>query len=206
MSWPIAVFWSALGFGSGLLMSPTSIWQVHVRYRAVGRLLLAAVTGVIFGAIALRSSVPAELLGYSVFAAAGVQLGAIDACTHTLPRALIWPTSGSLGCVFVVATIVEGDTRRLIEATIGGVSLAAFYLIIALVSRGGLGSGDVRVALLVGSILGWHGWPAILVGTLLAFLGTGIAAAALTGARHDRRARTPHGPALVASTIIALLM
>ncbi len=203
MNYCSVALWTAIGAGAGVLMAPTTTWQMNPgRHHGVGRALLASMTGIAFAAMAARSPTLPELLAYSIFAAAGIQLAVIDACTHTLPRALVWPSSIAVSCVLVAAAVVNDDGDRLLAAAFGGTALVAFYLAIALTSRGGLGAGDVRAAFLIGSVLGWHGWPGIFVGSLLAFVGTGAVALV----RREHRSGTPHGPALVAGTLLALLL
>lgn len=79
---------------------------------------------------------------------------------------------------------------------------AAFLLALSLVYPGGMGMGDVKLALLLGAVLG----SAVIPGIAIAFL-----AGALLGAvfliRHGRAARTmaiPFGPFLAAGAALAL--
>lgn len=84
--------------------------------------------------------------------------------------------------------------------------LLAFFLVIALASRGGLGAGDIRLSGLLGLILGWHGWHALVAGVLSGLL-CGAAFGALLIARRRATAQTPipFGPALLAGTLTALI-
>jgi leader peptidase (prepilin peptidase)/N-methyltransferase len=103
-----------------------------------------------------------ELLALSVFVAIGVQLAVIDARTHRLPRTLIWPTWITVTCVFTAETVVDSEkTTDLLRSIAGSAVLVGFYVVIAVVSRGDIGAGDVRMATLVGCVLGWHSWPAL---------------------------------------------
>ncbi len=81
---------------------------------------------------------------------------------------------------------------------------AAFFLLIVLISRGKwMGVGDIKLAFLMGLILGW---PNILVALFSAFfigavIGTGLIAAG----RKKLSSEVPFGPFLVTGTFLAML-
>src|SRR6266705_2516787 len=60
--------------------------------------------------------------------------------------------------------------QRLIRGNFG---LACFYLALLLVAPAGVGPGDAKLALAVGTMLGWYGWPELFAGTFCAFLAGG---------------------------------
>jgi len=82
------------------------------------------------------------------------------------------------------------------------------YLVRALVSPGGggLGFGDVKLAGLLGLLLGWLGWGAVVVSVLAAFVIGGVIAMILLIAR--RASRSSHiafGPAMILGAWVALM-
>jgi len=86
-----------------------------------------------------------------------------------------------------------------------GVVLAA-YGILATLTTGGLGLGDVKLAAVLALILGFAGWPAVLAGVLTPHLINGpIALLLLVTWRARGKHRLPFGPALLAGALIALL-
>jgi len=89
------------------------------------------------------------------------------------------------------------------HAAIGlGIGLILF-LLIALLSRGGMGLGDVKMAALMGIILGY---PNVLVAIFLAIVAGGIVAIALLATRKKgRKQGIPFGPFLAFGTMLALL-
>ena len=80
---------------------------------------------------------------------------------------------------------------------------ALFFLAIVLVSRGKwMGIGDIKLAFLMGLILGW---PNILVALFLAFMiGAIIGMGLILSGKKSLKSEVPFGPFLVTGTLIAL--
>jgi len=69
----------------------------------------------------------------------------------------------------------------------------------------GIGLGDVKLALVLGLLLGWFGWGYVLVGALIAHLIQGAVAIALIAMRRaNRNTQLPMGPALLAGAWCAI--
>jgi leader peptidase (prepilin peptidase)/N-methyltransferase len=102
----------------------------------------------------------------------------------SLPGRLVLPSYGVLGGLLALV-------------------VARAYLLVALASRGGLGSGDVKFSGLLGMAMGWQGWSAVVTGTLVTWLGT---AAVLLVLRilGRRPSAMPMGPFLLSGTLFAL--
>jgi leader peptidase (prepilin peptidase) / N-methyltransferase len=88
-------------------------------------------------------------------------------------------------------------------SAIGGALLGLIlFLLIALFSRGGMGWGDVKMAGLMGAMLGF---PSILAGLFAAIVMGGLVAIALVVTRMKGRKQTvPFGPFLSMGTLVAL--
>ncbi|TSC53529.1 MAG: leader peptidase (prepilin peptidase) / N-methyltransferase [Parcubacteria group bacterium LiPW_39] len=78
---------------------------------------------------------------------------------------------------------------------------AAFFLALVLITRGrGMGLGDVKLAFLMGLILGW---PNILVALLLAFSsGALVGLSLIVAKRKTLKSQIPFGPFLIGGTLI----
>jgi leader peptidase (prepilin peptidase)/N-methyltransferase len=88
------------------------------------------------------------------------------------------------------------------EWTLGAVGAAGFLFLAALAYPGGMGMGDVKLALLIGALLGRTTPVAILLGLLLA-----LVPSAVLLARHGvsaRRLAIPLAPFLAAGAVVAL--
>jgi leader peptidase (prepilin peptidase)/N-methyltransferase len=90
----------------------------------------------------------------------------------------------------------------IVRAAIGGGIGFVLFLLIALVSRGGMGLGDVKMAALMGVMLGY---PVIFVAVFLAVISGGLVAIALMLLKVKGRKQTiPFGPFLALGTFLAL--
>jgi leader peptidase (prepilin peptidase)/N-methyltransferase len=84
----------------------------------------------------------------------------------------------------------------------GGIGLVLFFLIV-IVSRGGMGWGDVKLAALIGLVFGF---PLFFVALLIGVILGGVVAAVLLLLKIKKRRETiPFGPFLALASIITLL-
>ena len=89
------------------------------------------------------------------------------------------------------------------QAAIGGGIGLVLFLLIVLISRGGMGWGDVKMAALIGLVTGF---PLIFVALLLAVIAGGLVAGILLVLKLRRRKEAiPFGPFLSLATIVTLL-
>lgn len=133
----------------------------------------------------------------------GVLLAAVDLRCLRLPDPLVAALALLLCPPLAVAALVAGEPGRLGRAALVAVLVGAGYLVLAL--AGGVGFGDVKVAAVLGFLLGFAGWPAVVIGLVAPQLVNGpIALAMLARGQIHRRAALPFGPALFAGALIGL--
>jgi len=143
-------------------------------------------------------------------AAAGVVVGAasgwlsvVDAATHRLPDRIL--AAALLGTVpfMVVGATVTGEPAVLLRALLAALALGALLAAVALLSRGGLGSGDVKLGALLGLWAGWlgPGVPAVLA--VVASIAGGLVALVAIARGATGRTRIPFGPMLAAGAAAA---
>jgi leader peptidase (prepilin peptidase)/N-methyltransferase len=138
----------------------------------------------------------AALPAYLLFAWLTAGLIWIDLDVHRLPVGLVVPTGWWLVALLAVASLATGD-RRWLGALIGAGVMGAVYLLLAVLPGGGVGGGDVRLAPVIGGLLGWLGSGALLVGLLAGFLVGGLAAVTLLALRRaGLRSTIAYGPAM----------
>ena len=113
---------------------------------------LAAVATWAVGGVAGWAALPAYLL----FAWLTVGLVWIDLDVHRLPVGLVVPTGAAIVALLAVASLADGGTRW-VTALAGALAMGATYLLLAALPGGGVGGGDVRLAPLIGALLGWLG-------------------------------------------------
>lgn len=197
--------WASVGLVAGAIAAPTASWLAGTVHRSCYRMMIVGITSMAFSLIALRCSTSSELLAHSVFVAVAVLLALVDILVQQLPRSLIWPTCLAMTGMLAIEAIRSGDVTDILRAISAAIALTGAYLAIAIASRGGLGAGDVRLAVLVGGVLGWHSWSAVIDGVVLGFISTGVVAV-LYAAGRRMPAALPHGPGMLAGAFVALLL
>jgi leader peptidase (prepilin peptidase)/N-methyltransferase len=165
-------------------------------------------TGLFFGIVVWKFLPNALLLmlAFLFLAALSVVLGLIDLDTHTLPDRIVLP-SYVVGAILLGATsVASGNYSALLRAITGMVVLWVIYLIIALVSSGGIGYGDVKFAGVLGLFLGYLSWGALITGAFAAFALGGIFGLALVASRRaDRKSGIPFGPWMLIGAWVGVL-
>ena len=97
----------------------------------------------------------------------------------------------------------ESIGMRVAYAALGGAIGFVVFLLIALVSRGGMGWGDVKLAALIGLATGF---PLVFVAIIMAaILGGIVAVVLLVTRRRGRREMIPFGPFLAVAAMVTLL-
>ena len=105
--------------------------------------------------------------------------------------------------VSVLAVVFRAIFERsaLAEVVVAGLVVFLILLALSLVLRGGVGMGDVKLAGMLGFLLGWKVLPALVVG---AFVGGVVAAVLLTRAS-GRRSTMAYGPYLALGGAVVIL-
>ena len=133
------------------------------------------------------------------FAATLVVLAAIDLRLGLLPNKIVLPAAAAV--LVLQITFYPGDALEWVLASLGA---AAFLMLPSLINTSGIGMGDVKLALLMGAMLG----GGVIAALLLAFLSLWPIAIYLF-AKHGWAARKqalPLGPSLAFGSIVVLLL
>jgi len=114
-----------------------------------------------------------------------------------------------LNVVILPAILVAGIGSSLspdpgpLRALAGGIIGFALFYLIALVRKGGMGGGDVKLAAFIGLATGF---PSVIVALLIAILAGGATALLLVLTRlKGLKSYIPYGPFLVIGGVVALL-
>ncbi|WP_020663129.1 prepilin peptidase [Amycolatopsis benzoatilytica] len=171
-------------------------WQVN-----------AAGTAAITIALAVRHGPRAELAIYACAVAVAVPLAVLDWQEHRLPHRWSLVLAGLVGSGWLLLAIARHDWPSLLRAAAASAVVSCGFLVLALLSRGGLGAGDVTLAGALGLLLGWTGWPLVLTAVAAASVAAAIALIATPVRRlHRGRAVVPFGPYLCSGAFLALLL
>jgi leader peptidase (prepilin peptidase) / N-methyltransferase len=176
---------------------------ISVRYP-----LVEAATGVLFAALTWRLlalDLPWALPAYLYLAAAGLALALIDIDVLRLPDKIVLPSYAVVAVLLTVAALGGQDWWPLARAAIGGVALFAFYFAIAFAYPAGIGFGDVKLAGVLGALMGYLSWSALIVATFGAFLlGAIVGVSLMAVSRAGRKTAIPFGPFMIAAALISV--
>ena len=145
------------------------------------------------------------VLSIGLLIAVGLRLVLIDIDTHLLPSNIVFRACALTFPLLVIATVVD-DTGSLAGMCFGAVALWCCMKVLAFLSRGDLGGGDVTLSLLLGMYLGWMSWERMFTAVVTAFAAAGVFALVLLAmGRAGRRTHFAFGPLLIAGTLFAVL-
>jgi leader peptidase (prepilin peptidase)/N-methyltransferase len=147
-----------------------------------------------------------ELVVWLLLAPAGVLLATVDFTAHRLPDVLTLPLAAAALVLLGVAALLPDAGGSWTSALLGSLILGAGYFALFLISKG-FGFGDVKLALVLGTVLGWYGWAIVLIGTFAGYLlGALYGIALILAGRAGRKTRIPFGPFLLAGTFVGVLL
>jgi leader peptidase (prepilin peptidase)/N-methyltransferase len=165
-------------------------------------------TGVLFGLACWRYGLSLELLITLVYSSIFIVLLIIDLEHRLILNKVVYPSMALALLVSILFSIPDFLPRveivpGILSAAIGGAIGLVLFLLVVVVSRGGMGWGDVKMAALIGLVTGF---PLVFVALLLAVLAGGLVAGILLALRiKKRRQAIPFAPFLSLATIVTLL-
>ncbi|SED79442.1 leader peptidase (prepilin peptidase) / N-methyltransferase [Streptomyces sp. 3213] len=118
---------------------------------------------------------------------------------------LALPAAGAVLALLGVVTFLPEHAGDWTTALRGALALGAAYYALSRLEAGGggLGAGEVRLAVGAGAVLGWYGWPTVMLGAFAGFLLRAVYGA-LPGGR--QRVGVRFGPFLLAGAFLGLLV
>ena len=140
----------------------------------------------------------------------GMLLSVIDWKHHLLPRKWVYYTLAGASSGLVFAALVSQDWTALLTAAIGAVVLAngvaaVYFLGTKFLGMKIIGFGDVRLAFILGALLGWYGLPYLITGMVAAvFVALPFAVVKLWQTRKFT-VNMAFGPPLMLGTLIVIL-
>jgi len=126
----------------------------------------------------------------------------IDIERHIIPNRITYPAFLGFSGYVALAWLLDGGTDP-VRALVGAVLYGGVLFIVALISRG-MGMGDVKLALVIGVVLGSIGlrFVGIAAAGAVLFGGVGGIVALIVGL--DRKAMIPFGPYMAAGAVVAV--
>lgn len=185
-----------LGFG-GAWLAPR--WMDSTpRREAIWAVIGAA--AVLVGLLAYSHGLGAYFWPRAIFLGILVVASFIDLFDRIIPNELML---FGLGAGLLSALVLPSGRWGFFDALLGGVAGLGFLLFLAVLVRGGMGIGDVKLAGVMGLFLGW---PWIFMGLVLGFLSGGLVAGALMAFTSvTRKDKIPFGPFLALGAALTAL-
>ncbi|MDT0190380.1 A24 family peptidase [Rothia terrae] len=140
------------------------------------------------------------------FAVCAVELWRIDVAIHRLPDKIVLPMYAVIGAaLFTVLVLTEG-AEGLRRTSYSAVVLLGIYWVLRMISRRSLGLGDVKLAGVLGLLMGYFSALNILWGTMLAFVFGGCYGLYLVLTKKaSLKTHIPFGPFMLAGATVALV-
>jgi leader peptidase (prepilin peptidase)/N-methyltransferase len=164
--------------------------SISWRYPAV-----EAATALLIAGCGLKFGYSWDFLVGASFCAVLVAISATDLERRIIPNRIVLPATVVL---FAAQTLLDPS----VEWLAAGLGAAAFFLIAALAYPGGMGMGDVKLALLLGVVLGRTVPVALLTGMLAALVPSFVLLA--KHGKAGRKMTIPFGPFLSLGGVLAL--
>ena len=145
------------------------------------------------------------LVAYLWMVAVTVALGFVDLRSYRLPNRVLVP--GTVVGLLLLAggALPDGRIGDMPAAVAVGLGYSVALLIPALLTRGAIGMGDVKLAFLLGLFAGYHGWETAVAALAAAFLLAGAVGVLLLALRRiTRHDHLPFGPFMVAGAWFAI--
>lgn len=152
---------------------------------------------------------PAVVLTYLVALVWGVALTHVDLEVRRLPDALVLPAYPVAAALLASCSALTGNWPALLEAAACAGGAVAGFGLLAVLSAGseGLGLGDVKLAGVLGALLGWWDWSNAVFGLLTGFVIGGLVAGVLLVSRRARRGSSmAFGPAMILGAYLWCLL
>jgi leader peptidase (prepilin peptidase)/N-methyltransferase len=164
-----------------------------------GWYVAGALSVALVGACVVHFGASGRALVAAYFVTVLVVLSRIDLRERRLPNRIVLPSAAG-----VLAANIALEPDHALEWVLAALGAALFLFLPLLIYPAGMGMGDVKVALLLGAMLGEAVVLALVVGLLASF----AVAVALIAARGlaARKTSIPFGPFLALGGIVALFV
>jgi leader peptidase (prepilin peptidase) / N-methyltransferase len=194
---------------SPLDMIPIFSWLVlSGRCRTCGSQIPARVvwvelvTAAVFGGLYLHLGLNMTLAAALIYASFTIVIFVIDMEHQLILNGILLPAIALALGVSLLNSRIE-LAPSLLNAVIGGAAGFGIFLLVYILSRGGMGEGDVKLGAFAGLVTGW---PNVIAAVIMSWILGGLVAVALLAfKRKERRQAIAFGPFLALTTFITFL-
>ncbi|WTL75731.1 A24 family peptidase [Streptomyces sp. NBC_01518] len=168
---------------------------------------VSAATALVCAALAAATGPRPELVVWLLVAPVAVLLALVDLRVHRLPDVLTLPLAAATLALLGIAAALPAEAGSWPTALYGGLALGATYLVLYLINPSGMGFGDVKLALGLGTALGWYGWPVLVTGAFAGILYGAVYGLGMVALRRaGRKTAIPLGPFMLGGAFTGLML
>jgi leader peptidase (prepilin peptidase)/N-methyltransferase len=164
----------------------------------------ALTAGLFLAAAAAFQRVPVAAV-VAVFLGVLLACALIDLRHRIIPNRLVYPSLVLFAAAIASLALAHGG----VSVAGAGLALLAYgggLLVVSFISPGGMGMGDVKLAALIGLVLGALGWRYVLVAAMVAVFAGGLGAVVALVLGKSRKDTLPFGPYLGGGAMVAALL
>jgi leader peptidase (prepilin peptidase)/N-methyltransferase len=195
-----------LAAAAGLAAGPPLCRCIAVYARPPATAVVAATAAAVFAVLACRVTSGPAVVASCWVAAVGVVLGFVDAARHRLPDRLTMAAFAGAIALLAADVLLGGRLATFGTAVLSGLAMAAFYAALVVINPTGMGAGDAKLALSLGTVLGWLGVGTAFLGGLAGLLlASAYALILLASGRISRTDRLAHGPFMLLGALLAIV-
>lgn len=168
--------------------------------------LIEATTGALFAFASLKFGLTLEAGLFAALFWTLVVLTVIDLEHKLLPNSIVYPAFVVGWVGLSIAALVDGTPGRLLDAAMGAGIYGGFFLLVGFIYPAGMGGGDIKLAFVLGTFLGYVDAPGVVfVGMFLGFMAGGVPGIiALLWRGAGRKTALPFGPAMALGAVVAV--
>ena len=177
------------------------------RTLAASRLQITVIvaTVALFAGAGLRFGADWAVPAYLVFFVCLVSISVIDSQRQIIPNYIVYPTIFASIPLLALAALIEGEWDRFGHAMLGATLAWLVLFAIHMISPGGMGFGDVRLAFVLGLFLGWINLSHVVTGLFLGVVIISVAGVLLAVLRlRSLQEHIAFGPFLAVGATLAV--
>ncbi|HVM35682.1 MAG TPA: prepilin peptidase [Actinomycetota bacterium] len=177
--------------------------RISVRYP-----LQEVAAALLFAGAAAKFGYSIETIVFAAFFWVLLVLSVIDLEHRLLPNRVVYPAFVAGWAGLALAALVEGEPERLLGALWGMAIFGGFFFLVGFLFPAGMGGGDVKLAFVLGTFLGYVGGAGLTaVGMFLSFFfGSVIGFVVILVSAEGRKTKIPFGPFLALGTVAAIFV
>ena len=165
--------------------------------------LMEGITGILYVLIYLSFGFSIEFIFYIGLTSLLLIIAGIDYDHQVIPDPFVMLGLGGGLLYHFIGSIMSHGLGGIVHGFIGLVIGGGFLLLIAVLSKGGMGGGDIK---LMGMLGFWLGWKLTIIALFFSFLFGGLISIFLLACKiKNKKDMIPFGPFLCLGTFVSLL-